>query len=37
MSYADFIIRFGIAILSMGLAVIVFLALFKFHHDYAEA
>jgi hypothetical protein len=37
MSPLDFLVRFGLAILSIALAVIVFLALFKFYHDCSKA
>lgn len=36
MTYMDFAVRFILAVLGMALAVYVFLALFKFYHDYSR-
>lgn len=36
LTVVDFVIRFGLALLSVVIAVRVFLALFKFHHDYTH-
>jgi hypothetical protein len=36
LTVVDFVIRFGLAVLSVAIAVRVFLALFKFHHDHTH-